>query len=555
MQSSLAFRSSVLAALLSLLTLPAVAQRTVTKDAGGGRKIVLHYNAADQITETDTLGPNGELLQKNVLDYKPGFYVAQSLDTSYWPNGKPHRVNQNSYDDNSNFLGEYLQIFDESGKQVGGHRLTHDPIANSYVCQEWDASAQKWTPHVCPAGEEAQGTPETAKVFTQQDVDQQLQRAHAAAAMPPAQTSASAPGSAATKVREVGLVLPSHIRPGDHVSGSVVENPAAYENNPQLIVMRVALPFGGEGKTSTLAGWTVEISGEPPQPADGTIALTIPPGQVALAAMFRTFNREGAPVAKEVNLSKASREKSRVGDGWWAPATCLKNDVCMIHGAFTGNSIQTFAALADKPAKILAETTTAAYVAMPDDVEPGQKALVVTEGAKAIAFPIVVSEFAIQPETRTFTKPDQMLLYVTLDGPSDVPDPEWTPGNYPPSNLDEARKLLPGYKLAKAGKEDHEAQERREKEAKAKGGAPEKEEGAGGEILVVVKCTTSDAITFRGAKDGMYVFHLNVDSFKMGAFKYKFVVAASKPGSFSVQGWAIPLLAPVKGQEFTASAK
>ena len=523
----------------------------MTQDAGGGKKIVLHYNAADQIIETDTMGANGELLQKNLLEYKPNFYVPQSLDTSYWPNGKPHRVNQNTYDENSNFLGEFLQIFDESGKLIGGHRLTHDPVANTYTCQEWNATTQKWAPHECPAGEEAQGTPETAKVFTQQDVDQQLQRAHAA----PVTTAAPpASGSAATSVREVALVLPSHIRPGDRVSGSVVEKPAQYENNAQLLVTRVALPFAGTGKAATLAGWTVEMSGEPPQPADGAIALTIPPGQLALAVLFRRIDREGAPVSKEVNLSQGSREKSRVAEGWWAPATCLKNDVCMVHGTFSGNSNQTFAALADKPAKIVAETTTAAYIAIGNDVEPGQKGLVVTEGSKAVAFPMVISDFSIAPETRTFAKPDQMPVYVTMDGPSDIPDPEWKPGNFPPSNLDEARKLMPGYQLPKAGKEDHEAKERREKEAKAKGGTVEKEEGEGGDILVVVKCTTSDAITFRGAKNGMYVFHLGVDSFKMGAFKYKFVVVASKPGSFGVQAWAFPMLAPVKGQEFAVSA-
>lgn len=273
-----------------------------------------------------------------------------------------------------------------------------------------------------------------------------------------------------------------------------------------------------------------------------------------MAIMFRRVDREGAPVSKEVNLSKASREKSRVAEGWWAPATCLKGDVCMVHGSFTGNSNETFAALADRPAKIVAETTTAAYVAIGKDVEPGQKGLVVEEGTKAVAFPMVISELAIAPETRAFPKAEQMLVYVTMDGPSDIPDPEWKPGNFPPSNLEEARKLLPGYQLPKPGKQDHEAKERREKEAAEKGGAAEKEEGEGGEILIVVKVSSADGVTFRGAKNGMYSFHLGPESFKMGAFKYKFVAVAAKPGSFSVQAWAVPMLAPVKGQEFKASA-
>ena len=105
-------------ACLTVAIVPAAAQRTVTKDAGLGRKIVLHYNAADQITETDTLGPNGELLEKDVFEFRPNAYVPQVLNTSYRPNGKPHKVTHNTYDDNSNFTGEFVQLYDESGKQI-----------------------------------------------------------------------------------------------------------------------------------------------------------------------------------------------------------------------------------------------------------------------------------------------------------------------------------------------------------------------------------------------------------------------------------------------------
>ena len=121
---------------------PAVAQRTVTNDAGSGRKIVLHYNAADQITETDTLGPNGELLEKDTLQYRPNAYSANTLRTSYWPNGKPHKITENTYDDNSNYLTEYIQVFDESGKQIGGHKLTHDPMTNVFTAPSGTCGAE-----------------------------------------------------------------------------------------------------------------------------------------------------------------------------------------------------------------------------------------------------------------------------------------------------------------------------------------------------------------------------------------------------------------------------
>jgi len=154
-------------ALLIVIIAPAAAQRTVTKDAGSGRKIVLHYNAADQITENDTLGPNGELLEKDVLEYRPNAYVPQTLNTSYWPNGKPHKISHHTYDDNSNFTGEFIQVYDESGKQISGHRLTHDPQGNTYRCEDWNTATQNYVLRQCPAGEESQGAPETAKKFTQ----------------------------------------------------------------------------------------------------------------------------------------------------------------------------------------------------------------------------------------------------------------------------------------------------------------------------------------------------------------------------------------------------
>ena len=552
---SLRLRSALVFALFAMAVVPATAQRTVTKDAGLGRKILLHYNAADQIVETDTLGPNGELLEKDMLEYRPNAYVPQTLDTSYWPNGKPHKVTHTTYDDNSNFTGEFIQIYDESGKQILGHRLTHDPQSNTYECQDWETATQNYVARECPAGEESQGAPETVKKFTQQEVEQQLAKARQIAQETPA--PGQAPGAAgATRVKEVGLVLPSHVRPGERVSGSVVEDPADYENMSQVTVTRFALPFETSGKLSTLAGWSVEISGEPPQPADGPIALTIPPGQVALAVMLRAAGNVGAPVSKAIPMPPASRDKNK-GAAWLAPATCVKGRLCMVHGVFSGNSKKTFAAFSEQPAKIIAETTTAAYLAVPHATDAGPRPLVIAEGGKAIAFPMVISLVGIRPDRRTLKAGEQLLIYVTIDGAEELPDQEWRPGNFPPSNLEDARKLVPGYQLPRAKKEDHEAEERREKAAKngGKSNEPEAEEDLGGEILLVVKATSADGLNFRGSNNGTYVFRLHHSGFKMGEFKYIFVVDAPKGGSFDVQSTLLPMLAPMPGQEFMDASK
>jgi hypothetical protein len=539
--------------LLVLSCAPAIAQRTVVQDAGGGRKMELHYNAAGQVTETRTLGPDGKLLQKDVLDYSPGAYVPQTTSTSYWPNGQSHRVARNTYDDNANFTGEFIQVFDESGKQIAGHRLTHDPQTGVYQCKEWDVTAQNYKPRECPAGEESSGTPEVAKKFTQDEVMKQLQHAQQTPSQEPKSgTSAAAPAqsNAPANAKEVGLILPAQIRPGQRVSGSVVDDPSKYEGMPEISVTRVALPFQSTGAGSTLASWVVEISGEPPQPADGPIALTIPPGQLELAVAFHPAGNPGSLVSKGIPTPNSPRTKAKTPTSYQAPAICLKDQLCVIHGAFSGNSGKTFAAFEERPAKIVAETPNNLFLAIPDLTGPGSRPLVIAEGSKAIAFPMVVGRLSFRPDTRALKAGDKQLTYSTLDGPEELPDAEWRPGNYPPSNLAVAQKLVLGFQVPRSGRAGRE-----ERKAKEKQGSKEKqgdadEENEGAEILLFLKNMTPEQVTFRESKNGTYVFNLNAASFKMGEFKYKFVVDANKTGAFALQGYAIPFLAPVTGQEF-----
>ncbi len=96
----------------------ALGQRTVVQDAGGGRKLELHYNAEGKVAELRTIGPDGQLLQQQTLEYPAGSYVPNTTATSYWPNGKVHKITRNTYDNNANFTGEFAQVFDESGKQT-----------------------------------------------------------------------------------------------------------------------------------------------------------------------------------------------------------------------------------------------------------------------------------------------------------------------------------------------------------------------------------------------------------------------------------------------------
>ena len=162
---------------------PSFAQKTVVGDAGGGRKLEFDYNAADQVIEQRTIGADGKLEQK--VDYRVplrAFIVADQTNTSYWPDGKVHKDHaSNTYDASANFTGEFVQDFDESGKQVAGHRVTHDPMTNVYTCADWNTAAQNYKFIPCPAGEESGGAePKEVKRFTYDEVMQHLNAARKA---------------------------------------------------------------------------------------------------------------------------------------------------------------------------------------------------------------------------------------------------------------------------------------------------------------------------------------------------------------------------------------
>ncbi len=544
--------------MLTLLTLlaggatTAIAQHTVVKNNGANGTIEMDYNAAEKITETRTIGPDGKVQQKADYEYLPGYYVAQQTDTTYWPNGKLRKVAHKTYDSSSNFTGEFIQTFDESGKQIGGHKLTHDPWTGIYRCNEWNTAARDYKAIPCPAGEEESGGgAEQVKKFTYDEVMKHLDAARKMAqqeqktghmqTMPPVQP----PITSANK--EVGVVLPAHARPGERVSGSVVENPDQYAGLPDVTVTRVAVPFESQGEASHLSGWTVETPGESPQRADGPITFAVPSGSSTINVTFRQNGNPTHSVSKAFNVPQDPAKKQQAPASYKAAALCLKGGLCTVSGPFSGDSSKTFAAFEDRPAAIVAETGDTAYVSVPELTEAGARPLFIAEGSKSIALPVTVGNFFIRNNGRELKEGENLIVFPTLDGVADVPDSQWRTGNFPASNLELARQLVPGFQLPKDKREKHEEKKREKGESKEKREAEEKK---GGEVLLVLKNVTPEQISLRSSKNDMLVFHLSDEAFSRGEFKYDLVVEPKKAGRVDVKGYVIPFLTPVAGQEF-----
>jgi hypothetical protein len=542
-----------LSALLVCSAATGIAQHTVVDKNGVGGRIETDYNSAEKATQMRTIGADGKLQQKVDYEYLPGYYVAQQTDTTYWPNGQVRKVARHTYDESANFTGEFIQLFDESGKQIAGHKLTHDPWTGVYRCSEWSAAAKDYRAVECPAGEEDRGEAEELKRFTYDEVMKNLEAAREAARREQKirSTQLETPvHPLTTTAQQVGLVLPAQLRAGERVSGTVVENPDQYSAMPEVTVTRVAVPFESAGEASQLSGWLVETAGEEPRRADGPITLVVPRRESGVNITFREAGNPSHAVSQTLNFPQLSEKKSLPLNSFQAPALCMKGELCVVTGPFGGDSSKTFAAFEERPAKIVAETSEAAYLSIPDVTEPGSRPLFIAEGTKVIALPVAVGKFVIKNNGRELQAGESMITFPTLDGPGDIPDAAWQIGNFPATNLQRAQQLIPGFQLSQRDRESRESLEAHEKiDSKEKSDIEEKKQE--GEILLVVQNVTPEQISLRSSRNEVLVFHLSDEAFRRGEFKYDLVVEAKKAGKVEVKGYVIPFLAPILGQEFS----
>jgi len=552
--ASRVIRGVALAAGLMCGAATAAAQHTVVQNNGVSGRIEMDYNAAEKVTQMRTFGPDGKLQQQADYEYLPGHYGPQQTDTTYWPNGRIRKLAHTTYDESANFTSDSIQVFDESGKQVAGNKVTHDPWTGVYRCWEWRAATQDYQAVECPAGEEESGGAEKeVKRFTYEEVIQHLEaawkRAQQERKIGHIRPATPVQPPVTTVAKEVGVVLPAQLRAGERVSGTVVEDPGQYDQIPEVAVTRVSVPFESVGEASQLSGWFFETPGEKPRRADGPITFVVPRSGSELSITFRQAGNPAHAVSQTLNLSLDSAEK-QPPISFFAAALCLKDELCMVSGPFSGDSSKTLAAFGDRPATIVAETSGAAYLRIPDLTEPGARPLFISEGQKVVALPVVIGELVIRNNHRELKAGDTLIMFPALEGLGDMPESEWQPGNFPASSLTRARRQIPEFQLPKGRRED---QEKLGVEANR-----EEEEKKGGEILLVIKNVTPEQISLRSSKNEMLVFRLSDQSFRRGDFKYDLVVEAKQAGKVDVKGYVIPFLAPIAGQEFevkTAAAR
>ena len=107
-----------------------------------------------------------------------------------------------------------------------------------YRCFDWNAEQQKHVAIECPESEESHEGPKEVPKITRDEVMQFLAAARQAAQADEKSLRVKPKGptqaTTTTTNKEVGVVLPAHLRPGQRVSGRVVEDPDRFAGHPEL---------------------------------------------------------------------------------------------------------------------------------------------------------------------------------------------------------------------------------------------------------------------------------------------------------------------------------
>jgi hypothetical protein len=566
-------RSIALGFFVALSAIAAVAQsqpiqNVEVRDVGGGNKEEFVRNAAGQVVETRTIDANGKVRSRNTLDYIAGHYVPDSTTTSYYADGKSV---ENSvkviYDPSANFLSELVEQYEQSGKHVSGHKLLHDPVTGEFRCWKWDAGTQKYNRIVCPSGEESGEKPPPLKPITQDEAIKLFQAARTAAVAQQKAERMTPKNLVKPPVipeeTKFAVVLPAALVPGQQVSGSIVEDTHYIRLRPELIVEDVDLPLVPGGEAAKLSGWSIEVAGSKPQPANNPFTFTVPSGVSTIEIKIYPAGEPAKAVTSTVTIPKSAPLSSKPKTGYVAQALCVAGDVCPIGGAFDGNATTAFAAFGNKPATIVAETTGMAFIGVPDDLLYVQQ-LLFNQGNELLVFPVAIAQIDVVVDgvhldefQHAIKQGEHKLVFAGVIAVQSLPEESWIAGVFPKTNLEWARRFVPSFEIpheTHAQREEREMMEKLERQQKGeKAPANEKEEKLG-YIVYFLKNTTPDIGTWRGSKDEAFVLPLNPESFSQGDYRYKFVIDAAKTGTYAMDAALIPFVAPVQGQKFTLPA-
>ncbi len=207
----------------------------------------------------------------------------------------------------------------------------------------------------------------------------------------------------------VEVRVPNDIRPGDQITGSVVQPAKA---------------------SGTLEGSVIEVENKKTDVAKKVFTFLVPAGLIAIPFIIK--NNKGETIGK-ADISLPSNTSSTggfvftpasgmtgtqsIGSGNFIPPTvCQPGDPLVIPGNFDGNSANTTVQIHNIPCEVIAESPRSSWVGVPPNTPVGPTGITISENGVTKTVPIQVVSINMSADKLQLQKGEKTTVRIAVSG-------------------------------------------------------------------------------------------------------------------------------------------
>ena len=325
----------------------------------------------------------------------------------------------------------------------------------------------------------------------------------------------------------VGVVLPSHARPGTLISGLVVVNPDDYEGIPGLKVVRTEIPLAKDSSEQiALREVSIETGDGVKQRADRSFTARVGADGGVPLAITNSRSQQGTQRLRATveNATTAAGETR----GYAMLPVTSDSGVMVIHGSFSGDARGTAISLNGQPVKKLAETSDAAYFEVPQTTRPGRNHVELREGARSASLDLFAPSLTIRAGQTKLERGQSTEFHVNVSGLDQLPASAWRAGT--PSELFDLGAL-------------------RDKVSALKETPPSKD----GALVLLIENKSPDIVNM--APQNAVAVSITRSDLKDGSFEYTGTLTATQTGEYVLEATLVPLLAETVAETTAVAAQ
>lgn len=322
-----------------------------------------------------------------------------------------------------------------------------------------------------------------------------------------------------TRTTMVMLVIPADRRPGELITGRLVEHGDQFKSMPGLSVVAVKVPVheGHRGR-AVLHGVVIDTDTARNQPADGPITMTVPAAPsipLVLALTDAPTERTRVEVPSKPATPPPYSGAERIKQEPAMMPVIPDGGVCLIKGKFRGDGGATRVSVNDTPVAIVAESPREVYFQPPATIAAGKNVVTIVEGARRSTFDLFVPHLSIAAGQTVLRQDESTNIWVTATGFAGMRAGEWAPGR--PSeitNFADVERNAPG---STAG-------------------------GGSGALLLILQNDSPNTFRLNGATGNVIVKTIRREDLQNGAARLDATGTATEPGTLELEAMLIPML-------------